>query len=58
MKLLSPALVEAIHDEVLNPGELAGRAQDKSLVWWFGNPPYRAGLAVSRLSKGVRASSR
>ena len=31
MKLLSPALVVAIHDEVLNPGELAGLAQDKSL---------------------------
>ena len=29
--LLSPALVEAIHDEVLNPGELPGRARDKSL---------------------------
>lgn len=29
--LLAPDLVEAIHDEVLNPGELAGRAQDKSL---------------------------
>lgn len=31
MKLLSAELVEAIHDEVLNPGELAGRARDKSL---------------------------
>ena len=31
MRLLSPDLGEAIHDEVLNPGELAGRAQDKSL---------------------------
>jgi death-on-curing protein len=29
--LLSPELVEAIHDAVLNPGELAGRARDKSL---------------------------
>ena len=29
--LLSPDLVEAIHDEVLNPGELQGRARDKSL---------------------------
>lgn len=29
--LLSPDMVEAIHDAVLNPGELAGRAQDKSL---------------------------
>jgi death on curing protein len=29
--LLEPALVEALHDEVLNPGELAGRARDKSL---------------------------
>ena len=28
---LSPDLVEAIHDAVLNPGELAGRALDKSL---------------------------
>lgn len=31
MHLLSPELVEAIHDAVLNPGELPGRAQDKSL---------------------------
>lgn len=29
--LLSPELVELIHDEVLNPGELVGRAGDKSL---------------------------
>ena len=29
--LLSADLVELIHDEVLNPGELAGRALDKSL---------------------------
>lgn len=29
--LLDAALVEAIHDAVLNPGELAGRARDKSL---------------------------
>jgi death on curing protein len=29
--LLSPEIVEAIHDAVLNPGELAGRARDKSL---------------------------
>jgi death-on-curing protein len=29
--LLSPELVELIHDEVLNPGELVGRARDKSL---------------------------
>jgi death on curing protein len=28
---LSVALVEAIHDAVLNPGELPGRALDKSL---------------------------
>jgi death-on-curing protein len=31
LRLLSPELVEAIHDDVLNPGELAGRARDKSL---------------------------
>ncbi len=31
MKLLSAELVEAIHDAVLNPGELAGLARDKSL---------------------------
>lgn len=31
MKLLAAELVEAIHDAVLNPGELAGRARDKSL---------------------------
>jgi death-on-curing protein len=29
--LLSVELVEAIHDAVLNPGELPGRARDKSL---------------------------
>lgn len=29
--LLDAALVEAMHDEVLNPGELQGRARDKSL---------------------------
>lgn len=29
--LLSPDLVEMLHDSALNPGELAGRAQDKSL---------------------------
>ena len=29
--LLNEALVDAIHDDVLNPGELAGRAGDKSL---------------------------
>jgi death-on-curing protein len=29
--LLSPELVETIHDAVLNPGELPGRARDKSL---------------------------
>lgn len=28
---LSPDMVEAIHDAILNPGELRGRAQDKSL---------------------------
>jgi len=30
-QLLSTALVDAIHDSVLNPGELAGRAMNKSL---------------------------
>jgi death-on-curing protein len=29
--LLSSELVEVIHDAVLNPGELTGRARDKSL---------------------------
>lgn len=29
--LLSAELVEAVHNEVLNPGELQGRARDKSL---------------------------
>jgi death-on-curing protein len=29
--LLSPDQVEALHDLALNPGELAGRAKDKSL---------------------------
>jgi death on curing protein len=28
---LTPEIVEAIHDDVLNPGELRGRAGDKSL---------------------------
>ena len=31
MRLLSPEMVEAIHDAILNPGELPGRARDKSL---------------------------
>lgn len=31
LRLLDAALVEAIHDRVLNPGELPGRARDKSL---------------------------
>lgn len=31
MRLLSAEMVEAIHDDVLNPGELPGRARDKSL---------------------------
>ena len=30
-QLLSAEMVELIHDEVLNPGELPGRALDKSL---------------------------
>jgi death-on-curing protein len=30
-RLLSPELIELIHDEVLNPGDLVGRARDKSL---------------------------
>jgi len=30
-QLLSPDMVEAIHDAILNPGELPGRARDKSL---------------------------
>lgn len=30
-QLLSPELVEALHDSILNPGELPGRARDKSL---------------------------
>ncbi len=30
-RLLTPDLVRAIHDEVLNPGELAGEALNKSL---------------------------
>lgn len=30
-RLLSPDLVELIHDKVLNPGELSGCARDKSL---------------------------
>lgn len=29
--LLSPDMVEALHDSVLNPGEFSGRARDKSL---------------------------
>ena len=30
-RTLSAELVELIHDQVLNPGELSGRARDKSL---------------------------
>jgi death-on-curing protein len=30
-RLLSPELIELIHDEVLNSGDLVGRARDKSL---------------------------
>lgn len=30
-RTLSPEWVEAIHDAILNPGELPGRARDKSL---------------------------
>ncbi|MDB9856800.1 type II toxin-antitoxin system death-on-curing family toxin [Amylibacter sp.] len=30
-RLLSPRIVELLHDSALNPGELQGRAQDKSL---------------------------
>ena len=30
-RLLTPEWVEAIHDAILNPGELPGRARDKSL---------------------------
>ena len=29
--LLTPTLVDALHESVLNPGELRGRARDKSL---------------------------
>lgn len=29
--LLTPELVDALHDSVLNPGEIPGRARDKSL---------------------------
>ena len=29
--LLSAAMVDALHDAILNPGELPGRARDKSL---------------------------
>lgn len=29
--LLTPDMVEALHDAVLNPGEIPGRARDKSL---------------------------
>jgi death-on-curing protein len=29
--LLTPTLVDALHESVLNPGELSGRARDKSL---------------------------
>ena len=31
-RTLTAELVELIHDQVLNPGELSGRARDKSLV--------------------------
>ncbi|MCR8725432.1 type II toxin-antitoxin system death-on-curing family toxin [Frigidibacter sp. ROC022] len=32
LRLLTPDFVEVIHDAVLNPGELAGRARYKSLA--------------------------
>lgn len=31
LQLLSPELIDSLHDAVLNPGELPGRARDKSL---------------------------
>jgi death on curing protein len=31
MQFLTPGIVEDIHDDILNPGELHGRALDKSL---------------------------
>lgn len=31
MQYLTPDIVEKIHDDILNPGELPGRARDKSL---------------------------
>ena len=39
--LLSPELVELIHDEILNPGELVGRAHDKSLEGALSRVDYR-----------------
>ncbi|MDB4240944.1 type II toxin-antitoxin system death-on-curing family toxin [Yoonia sp.] len=38
---MSPELVELIHDEVLNPGELVGRAHDKSLEGALSRVDYR-----------------
>ena len=39
--LLSPELIELIHDEVLNPGELMGRARDESLEGALSRVDYR-----------------
>ena len=39
--LLSPELIELIHDEVLNPSELMGRARDKSLEGALSRVDYR-----------------
>ena len=40
--LVSPEIVELLHDSALNPGELPGRARDKSLEW-----------ALSRVENGL-----
>ena len=41
LRLLSAELVELIHDQVLNPGDLVGRARDKSLEGALSRVDYR-----------------
>lgn len=48
--LLTPDLVEVIHDAVLNPGELPGRARDTSLERALGR-------VDNRLAYGLIADS-
>jgi len=44
--LLSTEMVDRLHDEVLNPGELSGRALDKSLDGALGRVENRLGYGM------------